>query len=150
MELQEYKDLKLRRGTIHSVHWKRPLKNGDVLKDFRGRVEKETIGNFRIGIDYSNMAINKDKKTGSLPYGFFEFLNEIIYSPSSDTYQVRLTQTMNENLKPKTKYFLDGVEISKEELIKMNALGSRERKKEFNPKENPVFNLPLNYIIAIN
>ena len=85
MNIQEYKDLNLKHGTIHSIHWKRELSNNEVLKDFRGRVAKETIGNFRIGIDYSNMAINKDKITGSLPYGFFEYSNEIIYSPSTDT-----------------------------------------------------------------
>ena len=150
MNIQEYKDLNLRKGTIHSIHWKRTLGNGDVLKDFRGRVEKETIGNFRIGIDYSNMAINKDKITGSLPYGFFEYSNEILYSPSTDTYQLRLTQTMNENITPNVKWYLDGKEITKEELIEMNALGSKQRNpKPFNPKENPVFNVKLDSIIEI-
>lgn len=150
MNIQEYKDLNLRPGTIHSIHWKRELSNAEVLKDFRGRVAKETIGNFRIGIDYSNMAINKDKITGSLPYGFFEYSNEIIYSPSTDTYQLRLTQTMNEKVKPHTQYYLDGEKITKEELIEMNALGSKERNpKPFNPMERPVFNVKLNNIIEI-
>ena len=150
MTLKEYLSLNLKHGTIHSVHWKRALKDGEVLKDYRGRVEKETIGNFRIGIDYSNMAINKDKITGSLPYGFFEFSNEIIYSPTSDTHQLRLTHTMNKNMIPNTKYYLDGVEITKQELIDMKALGSKERNPQpFDPIERPVFNLPLQHIIAI-
>lgn len=151
MNLQEYKDLNLKHGTIHSIHWKRVLKDNEVLKGFKGgRVEKETIGNFRIGIDYSNMAINKDKITGSLPYGFFEYSNEIIYSPTSDTYQLRLTQTMNENMKPKVKWYLDGKEITKDELIEMNALGSAQRStKPFDPKENPVMNVKLESIIEI-
>ena len=150
MNIQEYKDLNLRPGTIHSIHWMRQLNDKEVLKDFRGRVAKETIGNFRIGIDYSNMAINKDKITGSLPYGFFEYSNEIIYSPSSDTYQLRLTHTMNEHIKPKVQWYLDGKEITKDELIEMNALGSKERNpKPFNPMERPVFNVKLNSIIEI-
>lgn len=151
MKLQEYKDLNLKSGTIHSIHWSRPLRDNEVLKGFKGgRIVKETIGNFRIGVEYSNMAINKDKITGSLPYGFFEFENEIIYSPSSDTYQLRLTQTMNENMKPKVKWFLDGQEITRDELIEMNALGSTQRStKPFDPKENPVMNVKLENIIEI-
>lgn len=150
MLFEQYKELNLKRGTIHSIHWKRKLSNSEVLKDFRDRVEKETIGNFRIGIDYSNMAINKDKITGSLPYGFFEFSNEILYSPSSNTYQLRLTQTMNKSMAPKSKYYLDGEEITKEKLIEMNALGSRLRnEKPFDPVERPVFNIKLENIIEI-
>ena len=151
MNIETYKSLNLRRGTIHQIHWRRTLtRSGDVKKAYVGRVEKETIGNFRIGIDYSNMAINKDKITGSLPYGFFEYSNEILYSPSTDTYQLRLTQTMNENLKPKIKWYLDGKETTKEALIEMGALGSNQRNaKPFNPVENPVFNVKLESIISI-
>ncbi len=150
MTIQEYQDLNLTRGTIHSIHWRRTLNNSEVLKDYRGRVEKETIGNYRIGIDYSNMAINKDKITGSLPYGFFEYSNEILYSPATDTYQLRLTQTFNKNLKPMVKYYLDGNPITKEELINLNALGSRERNPQpFDPYERPVFNVKLNSIVEI-
>lgn len=150
MTLLEYLDLNLKKGTIHSIHWKRVLRNNEVLKDFRGRIEKETIGNFRIGIDYSNMAINKEKVTGSLPYGFFEYSNEILYSPSTDTYQLRLTHTMNEHNIPVVKWYLDGKEITKDELIEMNALGSALRNpKPFDPKENPVFNVKLENLINI-
>ena len=150
MNIQEYKDLNLKKGTIHQVHWKRILGNSDVLKDFRGRVAKETIGNFRIGVNYANMTINKGKETGNLPYGYFEYSNEILYSPSSDTYQLRLTQTMNEKLIPQVKWYLDGVETTKEALIEMNALGSKQRQtKPFNPKEDPVFNVKLENIIEI-
>lgn len=151
MLLEEYKNLNLRCGTIHSIHWRRPLRDTEVLKGFKGgRVEKETIGNYRIGIDYSNMAINKDKITGSLPYGFFEYSNEIIYSPSTDTYQLRLTQTMNEKVKPHTQWYLDGKPITKKELIEMNALGASQRNsKPLDPKENPVFNVKLDSIVNI-
>lgn len=150
MKLEEYKNLNLRPGTIHSIHWSRILKKGDALKGFEGRIAKETIGNFRIGVDYANMKINKDKITGSLPYGSFEYSNEIIYSPTSDTYQLRLTQTMNKSMVPNVKWYLDGKEISKEELIEMKALGSKQREnKPFNPEENPVFNVKLENIIEI-
>ena len=43
MNIQEYKDLNLRPGTIHSIHWKRELNNTEVLKDFRGRVVYKEI-----------------------------------------------------------------------------------------------------------
>lgn len=150
MELQKYIDLKLKSGTIHLIHWKRTLSDRDVLKGFKnGRIAKETIGNFRIGITYANMAINKDKTTGSLPYGMFEYSNQIIYSPSSNTYQLRLTQTMNENVKPMVQWYLDGKPITKQELIDMNALGSQLRKEYTSPQENPIFNVKLNDIIEI-
>lgn len=146
--LKQYQDLNLRKGTIHSIHWKRTLSDSQVLKGFKGgRIEKETIGVFRIGVDYSNMAINKDKVTGSLPYGFFEYSNEILYSPSTDTYQLRLTKTMNQYHKPHVQWYLDGNPITKEELIEMNALGSSQRESKSN--DNPVFNVKLNDIIEI-
>lgn len=148
--IEMYKALNLKKGTIHSIHWKRTLKKGDALKGFENRITKETIGNFRIGVDYSNMAINKDKITGSLPYGFFEYSNEILYSPASDTYQLRLTHTMNEHNIPQVKWYLDGKEITKEELIEMKALGSSQRNpKPFNPVDRPVFNIKFDDIIEI-
>lgn len=150
MTLEQYQALNLTHGTIHSVHWSRTLKNNEVLKDFRGRIVKETIGNFRIGITYENMAINKDKITGSLPYGFFEYSNELIYSEATNTHQLRLTQTMNKSMVPHTTYYLDGEKIEKEKLIEMNALGAKERNsKPFDPVEHPVFNITLDYIIEI-
>ena len=148
LTLQQYQNLNLKKGTIHSIHWKRTLSDSQVLKGFKGgRIEKETIGVFRIGVDYSNMAINKDKVTGSLPYGFFEYSNEILYSPSTDTYQLRLTKTMNDNHKPHVKWYLDGKEITKQELIDMNALGASQRENK--PSDNVVFNVKLSDIIEI-
>lgn len=152
MKFENYKELNLKHGTIHSVHWSRVLNDTQVLKGFKGgRITKETIGNFRIGVTYENMAINKDKVTGSLPYGFFEYSNEIIYSPTSDTYQLRLTLTGREEKNPpKVKWYLDGEEITKEELIAMNALGASQRKsKPLKLEDNPVFNVKLNDIIDI-
>lgn len=143
MKIQEYQNLNLKKGTIHSVHWKRVI---NAKKGFKGRIQKETIGNFRIGVEYANMAINKDIITGSLPYGYFVFSNEILYSPSTDTYQLRLTNTFNPNMKAKATYYLDGVEITKQELIEMDALLSDEIKKK---EPNPVFNVKLENIIEI-
>lgn len=152
MTLEKYINLNIKHGTIHSIHWSRVLNDRDVLKGFKGgRITKETIGNFRIGVSYENMAINKDKITGSLPYGFFEYSNEIIYSPSTDTYQLRLTLTgREEKIKPIVKWYLDGKEITKEELIEMNALGASQRNsKPLNINNTPVFNVKLNDIIEI-
>ncbi len=145
MNIQEYKDLKIKKGTIHSIHYKRVVSS--VRKAFKGRVEKETIGNFRIGCDYQNLAENKDIKTGSLPYGMWEYGNEIIHSITKEgieSYQLRLTITKNKNFKPHTKWYLDGVETTKEHLIEIGAMAE--------PKPNNdllVFNVKLNDIIAI-
>lgn len=146
MELQEYIDLNLRKGTIHSIHYRRVVK---TRKAFENRVEKETIGNFRIGCDYGNLAVNKDKVTGSLPYGMWEYSNEIIHSitkSGEESYQLRLTVTHNSRVKPKVTYYLDGKEITKQELIDMGAI------KEDNPSKTPleVFNVKLADIISIN
>ncbi|MBR3208907.1 MAG: hypothetical protein IKF82_01430 [Bacilli bacterium] len=146
MLLKEYDELNLKRGTIHSIHWKRTLKKGDALKGFEGRITKETVGNFRIGVEYANMKVNEGKVVGSLPYGFYELRNEIIYSPSSDTHQLRLTNTMGSN-KPKVKWYLDGNEITKDELIAMNALGASQRKVGGEPPL--VINVKLDDIIEI-
>ena len=152
MKLEEYKSLNLKHGTMHNIKWSKILEDKDVLKGFKGgRITKETVGVFRIGVTYENMNINKDKITGSLPYGYFEYSNEIIYSPSSDTYQLRLTRTGNPNHRTKTRWFLDGKEITKEELIEMNALASKQREnKQLTLKDNPVFNVKLKYIVSIN
>lgn len=148
MNFNEYKELKIKKGTIHQIHWRRTLSDKDVLKGFKGgRIEKETIGVFRIGVTYANMEVNKDKVCGSLPYGYFELSNEIIYSPTSNTYQLRITKTMNENHKPIVKWYLDGVEITKEELIEMNALGSTQRQSK--PSNSLVYNVKLKDIISI-
>lgn len=147
MLLQEYLAHGFKSGTIHSIHWIRTLGDREVLKDYRGRIKKETIGNFRIGVTFGNMAINKNKIVGSLPYGYFEFANEIIYSPTSNTHQLRLTKTMNKNSKPIVNWYLDNKPITKEELISMNALGSSQRKD--NKEEVIVFNVKLNDIVEI-
>lgn len=152
MTKKQIEEANFKHGTIHSIHWSRTLSDKEVLKGFKGgRITKETIGNFRIGVSYENMAINKDKKTGSLPYGYFEYSNLLIYSPISDTYQLRLTLTGREDKNPpKVKWYLDGKEITKEELIEMNALGAAQRKnKKLTLEEDPVFNLKLGNIIEI-
>ena len=128
---------------------KKQLKKDKNEKDTQKEEEKEnkTVINIE---NARNTKYEKDKETGNLPYGYFEYSNEILYSPSSDTYQLRLTQTMNEKLIPQVKWYLDGVETTKEALIEMNALGSKQRQtKPFNPKEDPVFNVKLENIIEI-
>ena len=142
LTLEGYKALNIKKGTIHSIHYKRVV--SQVRKAFKGRVEKETIGNFRIGCSYENLAVNKEKITGPLPYGYFEYSNEIIYSPTTDTYQLRLTITNNKNVKPMVKWYLDGVETTKEHLIEIGAMADSKSKTDL-----LVFNVKLNDIIEI-
>lgn len=147
MLLQDYINLKLRKGTIHNIHYKRVVSS--VRKAFKGRVEKETIGNFRIGVDYSNLAENKDKVTGSLPYGMWEYSNEIIKSVTKDgieSYQLRLTVTHNEKVRPQVKWYLDGVEVTKDYLIQVGAMADDSGKAK---SDLLVFNVKLDDIIAI-
>ncbi len=130
-------------GTYHSVEWRKTLKNTEVHKEFRNRIVKETIGVYRIGVCYNKMKCMVGQPTQSLPWGQWlkDYENYIIIN--KDKAYLRLTLTMNGN-KPKTKWYLDGVETSKEELIQMNALASSQLK----PLESPIFVVDIENIVS--
>ena len=146
MTLQEYIDLNIKKGTIHSIHYRRIVK---TIKEFENRVEKETIGNFRIGCSYRKTDSTKKHygMVGSLPYGMWVYSNEIIYSitkKGEESFQLRLTTTHNKRVKPKVNYYLDGKKITKQELIELGAIKEEEPSQ---PLE--IFNVKLNNIIKI-
>lgn len=125
-----------KKGTIHTVAWSKTLGNGDAKKDFRNRIQKQVIGYFRVGVTYSNMEKVKIMRgdptqdvASVLPWGHWleNYTNTII--EHKDKYYLRLTAAFNSNLKIKTKWFLDGEEVTKEQLIEMDALGASQRKE---------------------
>ena len=152
MRYDELKDLNIRKGTIHSIRFKRVVK---TLKSFNGGVvEKETVGTYRFGINYANIRQNQAKVVGSLPYGQWtddQFLIEQIINGNVN-YQLRLTTTGNPNHKAHTKWYLNGAEIDKQDLINMNALGSADRNPRPMDPNNPIqiFNVKLENVIEIH
>ena len=146
MKLQDYINRNFRHGTIHSVHYVRPVK---TLKAFaRHTLEKETIGNYRIGCSYQNLSTHKDQETGSLPYGNWEYSNEIIKSVTKsgvESYQLRLTVMNNSKIPTQVNYYLDGEKISPEDLVAMGVVGA----STVAPETREVFNVKLENILEI-
>lgn len=146
MKLQDYINKNFKHGTIHRVHYIRPVK---TLKAYAGHtLEKETIGNFRIGCTYSNLKTHKDQETGSLPYGEWAHSNEIISVTSKSgekTYQLRLTTTNNSKIPAQVKFYLDGEEIAPEKLVAMGVVGASAVASE----TREVFNVKLENVIEI-
>lgn len=146
MKLQEYIDRKFKHGTIHKIHYIRPVKTLKAFADHK--LEKETIGVYRIGCSYSNLAVNKDRETGSLPYGKWEYSNEIIRSVTKagvESYQLRLTAAHNSRIENKVTYYLDGVITPLQTLIDMGVIGASEA----TPDQREVFNVKLENIVEI-
>lgn len=117
-------------GTIHNFEWQRPLKDSEVKKAFRGRIEKSTIGNYRINLSYQKMKINEGIQTQELPWGqwLVGYENSII--EYKNNYYLRLTPTFNCNQKSKVQWYLDNKPITKKELIEMDALGASQVKEK--------------------
>lgn len=146
MKLQDYIDRNFKHGTIHSVHYVRPVK---TLKAYAGHtLEKETIGNYRIGCSYQNLSTHKGEQTGSLSYGEWEYSNEIIHSVTKsgeETYQLRLTTTGNSKIPAQVRYYLDGELISPEDLVARGVVGP----STVAPEQREVFNVKLDNIVEI-
>ena len=128
-------------------------------KDLGQGIRKETDMKFRFGINYSHMAINKDREVGPLPWGHYlpGFENLIIEhtkvldkktGETETNYYLRVTSC--DPAHPEsgadviaTRYYKDGVEITKAEA--MAIVG--EKKLQGSP--SPVYNIKFSNIIKI-
>lgn len=102
-------------------------------------IVKYTNAVVRFGVQYSNMAVNKDKVTGDLPYGhWFDIDNYII--EHNGKYQLRMS--VYEGYHKETSYTLNGEEVSEEYLLGNGYMSQ--------PKpHNIVFNVPIEHITQI-
>lgn len=118
------------------------------VKDLGDGISKESDMRVRIGVDYSNMSINSDKETGSLPWGqWVEGLENIVVEHKGN-YYLRVTSTNPENPNGNsdviaTRYIMNNKEISKEEAEEI--VGT----KKMASKPSSVYNIKFENIIKI-
>lgn len=115
----------IKKGTFVRMVWQsKPtiLKAKTIHKGIE--VRKETIGVVRFGIEYSNMQANQNKVVGAMTWGSWEDGNEnyIITHTNGKKYLRVYTTT----IKPIVKYFLNGVETTKQFLIDNGIISSSD------------------------
>lgn len=145
MHTTHLKKLLSKKGHIATITTQRDMK----MRKGQPQVSKKSTFQCRIGINYDNIAVVKDKRaTGELPavseglpWGeWLEF--PYLITHKGETY-ARCTMLHN-NFIPKTTFFLDGHEIDKE-LVKPMCLAS-EFKED---RDNDVFNIKISSILEV-
>lgn len=95
----------------------------------------------RLGVDYSNMKASEGKEVGSLPWGNWVKGLEGLVIENKNSYYLRVASAYSNN--NKSSYYLNGEEISKEEVAKIVG----EKKLVSN---NPdVYNIKFENILAL-
>lgn len=140
----------IKKGVFTTEEHKRqiPLKKGfEHLK-----VEKQTKSVVRLGCKYANLQEIKIKniETNSLSKNL-EWIKEyediLMINQETKEISIRLTKSRNSKHKAKTKWFLNGLETTKEELIKLGCLYA----KDINSSnyDSPVFNVKVKDLISL-
>lgn len=117
-------------------------------KQYNGRIQKVTSGVVRLGIDYSHLAENVGKPTGHLKSGYWKTRNLVIENVDKNemvSLKLRVYPTKNKKHKSKTKWYFDGVEVTKEWLIDNHYM------KEPTPRTEPLicFDIKVENIIQL-
>lgn len=117
-----------------------PLKRA---KSENAEIKKQTIVIARFGIEYANMAVNKDRETGGLPNGA-TYENEYYpYIVNQKNGNQQLVAYVNKVVE--TKYFLNGEEIDKQWLQDNGYISNAVRKPNdthrIQPDINHIFEL---------
>ena len=118
------------------------------VKDLGNGVIKESDMRVRIGVEYSNMNINAERETGSLPWGQWVKGLESIVVEHKGNYYLRVTSTTPENPNGSadviaTRYIKDSVEISREDAESI--VGA----KKMGSKPSVVYNIKFDNIVKI-
>lgn len=75
--------------------------------------EKETSGCYRLGLKYANLKANKNKVIGERPWGVnVEYLENYLLEHNGKYY----LKVFTTHHKSKSRYFINGEEIAKQEL----------------------------------
>lgn len=133
-------------GQFHSVKWEKTLKTRKGIAD---KITKESQAILRLGVSYDNKkAVQMKRENGELPkenqglpYGEWERFPYLI--KHNGGYQLRVTTA--ENTTFKTKYYLNGEEVSKEDIEKL-VLASEVKPSD---RKIDVFNIKIENIKAI-
>jgi hypothetical protein len=135
-----------RKGGFASVTWNKQLK---TLNGVSGTVEKVSTTVVRLGVRYENTKAVKEKygtdyKAQPLPWGqWFDKEHRYFIEHKGNMY-LRCTAIHSPFVKVKTKYFLNGKEISKAEAEKLCL-----KSKFASGTEMSVFTIKLDNIISI-
>jgi len=113
------------------------------VKDYGKGVTKESDLVIRLGVNYANMAINKDRQTPiqSLPWGSWVPGLENLVIEHKGNYYLRVASSYSSN--NKSTYYLDGVQITKEDAI---GIIGEKKLKSGNPD---VYNIKFENILSI-
>ena len=144
-----------RKGTIISVEYKSEPTLNAVAKKLGIKVEKHTITTGRFGVNYSNIKAVKeqrelDKQNGVVRQQKTIWWNWVdgnnIIKEHTTNGNKYLTITTSKLAKPKVKYLLNGVEITKEELQAKNVIIN-----SYWADKEPIqqYDININNIIAI-
>lgn len=115
-------------GQFINIAYARALKRNELAKGYKDiEIIKQTNGVFRLGITYANMQRNVGRTIEPLPWGAWEkgFENFILeHTNKNGEYNeyLRVYTNENKNLLPKTTYFMNGQEYTKEDLIQMGII----------------------------
>jgi hypothetical protein len=103
--------VQMNKGQFHKVKWVSPQKPKAEFKHFAGRLEKRCVGLVRIGVRFENKQVVKDRETevGSLRWGVW------LCHPFLITHKGKVYLRCEPDGKIESRWFLDGVEISREE-----------------------------------
>ena len=143
MTREEFEQLNIKNGKWVAIKYS---SNPKPLKEFKNHtITKVTEGVYRLGIAYCNLKSKIGVKTENLPYGHWEseFKNLLLSHDGND--YLRIYTTNNPKHKSHTTYYLDGEEITKEELIEMGAMSESQSKS----KHTELFNVKLENVIQI-
>lgn len=123
--------------------------NFTKIKDLGSGIIKESDMVIRLGVSYANMAINKDRETGSLPWGrWVEGLENLVVEHKGK-YYLRITSTDPSHPESgvdviATRYYdAQGREVSKEEVV------SAISEKKMESHASAVYNVKFENIIKI-
>lgn len=114
-------NIKLAKGQFVSASWKSEVKTSAKYKNVM--IEKHTVAVVRAGIDFSNLgsvkkaiAENERSEVGSLPWGEWKQFPYIIEHRGKD--YIRLYPSLSNNHIPQTKFFVNGIETPKKDVLK--------------------------------
>lgn len=118
------------------------------VKDLGEGIRKESDMRIRIGVQYSNMAVNAERETGSLPWGSWVPGFENLVVEHKGNYYLRITSTTPENLESgsdivATRYIRNGQRITKEEVVSI--IGE----KKMATKPALVYNIKFENILSL-
>ena len=137
-----------RKGTFAQIHTRKTLKNYKGITDI---IEKQMVFSGRLGVTYDNIANVQDKRaTGELPqqnYGLTwgEWEQFPYFIKNGNKTYLRISPT--KNTKFDTKYYKNGVEVSKSDI---ESLVTKSNFSSNNTESIDALTIDINNIISIN